>query len=217
MRIAVQWQILGDALEPAWERLRAAAARLARRQPTTDDTTSAMAVVEAAFRDPDVRVAILPAKSATLVEIVETVVDAFGSAWVNGLSAFAEQRSGVAPLLLGPAFDLWPHIIGQVLRIALHLEYRLRNAESVAEAVPEIQDANDADAVPAASTPAPPAPRNTIEEALDQLSLLLTSENTMASLERMEAMVLPSVEDSPAAKRNRCATLPAPECGRAHL
>lgn len=31
----------------------------------------------------------------------------------------------------------------------------------------------------------------------------------MASLERMEAMVLPQVEDSPAAKRNRCAALPA--------
>merc|ERR1712137_73713 len=86
MRIAVQWQILGDALEPVWERLRAAAARLARRQPTADDTTSAMAVVEAAFRDPDVRMAILPAKSGNLIEIIETVVDAFGSAWVNGLS-----------------------------------------------------------------------------------------------------------------------------------
>lgn len=31
----------------------------------------------------------------------------------------------------------------------------------------------------------------------------------MASLERMEAMVLPQVEDSPAAKRNRCAAIPA--------
>jgi len=100
-----------------------------------DDAASAAVVVEAAFRDPEVREAILPAKVEALRRMVEAIAGAFCSAWSGGFNELRKTSKGHGELtLLGPAAELWPQLLGVVLRLAMHLEHRLAQPSSAAAA-----------------------------------------------------------------------------------
>lgn len=133
LRVATRWNILSEAMEPAWERLSAAAARLRQRQPAGAETEGALAVVEAALREPEVRASLLSFGSKFLCDVVEGFILSLESAWSTGLAEIrtppprsrAKQTvQDGRPRILGPAADLWPRIIGLTTRAALQLEHR---------------------------------------------------------------------------------------------
>lgn len=179
LRTAVRWELAGEALEPAWERLEAAATRLSLRQPVGDDASSAVAVVEAVFQDSEVRAAVLPTKADTLTRLVEAIVAAFGKAWAGGCLGKALKAAESEPTALGggPAgAELWPRLIGLVVRMALHLEHRVVAPQAQAAAT-STDDAQEA----------PKHPRGPAEGALKQLATTLSSKAVLDALRRLEA------------------------------
>jgi len=228
LRTAVRWNIVDSCLEAAWERLLAASGRLKQRQSSTDDTENAVAVVEAAIRDPEVRSAILPQHATALTQIVQSISDAFCVSWSIGLNELWQATHGQEPLLLGPAWSLWPRVLGLVVRVALHLEHRLTTtANQDQKALKQLQDRhNPADQNPQSdvhimdATPEMQAqdihmnPSETFpaEKTFDQLGQVLARGMSITALEAFEAVVAASSSISsavpPAKKRSKGIALP---------
>mmetsp|Transcript_91241 Transcript_91241/g.221553 ORF Transcript_91241/g.221553 Transcript_91241/m.221553 type:complete len:1257 (-) Transcript_91241:468-4238(-) len=215
MHTAMKWGILGSALEPAWERLLAAATRLKERQAAAEDTANAITVVEAVFRDQDVRSSIMPAQAETLKQIVEGIFSAFSKSWTAGLANLRSSAATPEPTLMGPAAKLWPRILGLVMRVALHLEHRLvpSRAADGSEAAPT--DPNDSNgevgaAVPP-STSLPPSPPSLPETMLVHLGQAISSNEAMGVLEALETVVAAKSGESlqPAKKRAKGVAMPA--------
>lgn len=184
VRSAARWGLLEASLEPAWERLAAAADRLRLRQPAGGETVQTVAVVELALRDQDVRSIILPAKATVLKQIVEGMASAFCSAWSAGA---AELLAGprAETLLLGPAAEVWPRMLGLIARAAVHVEYR---AVPPAAAKPPAQDGAAPEDAPMEQAPAVRSPfLGLAEAALEQVALALTSGPSGEALAALEA------------------------------
>mmetsp|Transcript_48389 Transcript_48389/g.121982 ORF Transcript_48389/g.121982 Transcript_48389/m.121982 type:complete len:1293 (-) Transcript_48389:667-4545(-) len=223
MRTAVRWDLLGTALEAAWERLMAASKRLGRRQAAPDDVQSALAVLEAAFRDPDIRSALLKTEAEILKMVIEALAGAFCGAWSKGLTEVrAPTKAGL--LLLGPAAEAWPRLIGFLVRASLHLDHRMtptspspaagvlkdvegKEGGSAAAGAGGSADGDDAVA-PSAAPEAPPHPFAGIaEKTLDQIVGTLTEGPVAEVLEALEG--LPSASSAPAKKKAKLAiTIP---------
>lgn len=205
MRVAVRWGLIADALDPAWERLSAAAERLRHRQPAAEDTPGVLAVVEAVFRDQNVRAAILPVKAAALSKIMDSIASAFCDAWSAGIANLRAPADGDSPTLLGPAAEVWPRVLGLVVRAGLHLEHRV-------------------------ASPAPPAPVDgstassdpTLEQSaalvavvkqgptvLEELALVMTSDSAIDLLQLVESTIAVDAAGERKAKRSRGVTLPS--------
>mmetsp|Transcript_96914 Transcript_96914/g.294220 ORF Transcript_96914/g.294220 Transcript_96914/m.294220 type:complete len:851 (-) Transcript_96914:70-2622(-) len=222
MRTAVRWGILDTALEPAWERLLAAATRLGQRQPAAEDTAGAVSVVEAVLRDSDIRGNILPLRAETLKQVVRNLCTALCGAFSAGLAETC-RGAGPEPLLLGPAAEAWPRILGLIVRLALHLEHRLPvPVVAAAKAVEGPTDEGKAtaadgegeDAVAeAASTSAQAAlPASSFADpVLDELGEALTCQQATQVLEALEAAAAKKASGSapPAKKRAKGATMPS--------
>mmetsp|Transcript_77445 Transcript_77445/g.219159 ORF Transcript_77445/g.219159 Transcript_77445/m.219159 type:complete len:1236 (-) Transcript_77445:280-3987(-) len=207
MRIAVRWNLLGAALEPAWERLLAAATRLSQRQAAASETQSVVTVLEATLREPDVRAVVLPAHGEALRKVAEALVAAFAGAWRAGL---AELGSASEPWLLGPAAPLWPRVLGVALRVALHLEHR--PGKEVPAARAEAGSGDPAPEEESSQAPAEPAPvgqaAGFAEATLAQVGEVLTCSQASEALQALETVV-GRPEGTPARKRARGPTIPA--------
>jgi hypothetical protein len=226
LRIAVRWNILDSPLEAAWERLLAASGRLKQRQPSTDEAGNAVAVVEAAIRDPEVRSAILPRHATVLMQLVQSISDAFCDSWLVGLKELWQTASGQEPLLLGPSWSLWPQMLGLIARIALHLEHRLAPTTTDQGQQPlTMQDeckpgdknphadarTTDAQEIQASDVHMKPSSACFAEKTLDQLGQVLARGMPIAALEAYEAHVVSSSNGDavrPAKKRSRGIALP---------
>eukprot|EP00419_Tripos_fusus_P024197 CAMPEP_0172698974 /NCGR_PEP_ID=MMETSP1074-20121228/29839_1 /TAXON_ID=2916 /ORGANISM="Ceratium fusus, Strain PA161109" /LENGTH=1280 /DNA_ID=CAMNT_0013520087 /DNA_START=41 /DNA_END=3884 /DNA_ORIENTATION=+ len=227
LRTAVRWNILDGCLEAAWERLLAASGRLKQRQSSTDDTENAVAVVEATIRDPEVRSAVLPQHATVLTQIVQSVSDAFCVSWSKGLTELGQTTNGREPLLLGPSWSLWPRVLGLVVRIALHLEYRVASsADQGRKPLKQLEDKQDpADENPqsdvhimdgALETQAPDihmksSDTGRAEKTLEQLGHVLADGVSIKALEAFEAVVATSLSTGsavPPAKRSKGIVLP---------
>jgi len=213
LRTAVRWGLLGDALEPAWERLLAAAARLKLRQLAADDTAGAAVVVEVAFRDPEVREAILPAKVEALRRMVEAIVGAFCSAWSGGFSELCKPSKGHGELmLLGPAAEVWPRILGLAIRVALHIDSRMNSSIAPFRKVPVMHDGSAAEVggvsgskLATAVQDVPMEVSDLAEATLCQLAEVLTSGPAAQALDVLEALCQEKSVAPPPAKRARVA------------
>jgi len=214
MRAALRWNFLGDALGSAWERLQAASVRFGKRQPAAEDTVNVVGVAEVVFQDPEVRAAILPGSSENLKKIVEATVDAFCSAWASGLAEVRSpggRGSDPQPKLLGPAADVWPRFAGLIVRVALHVEYRLAApaaeqaaAKGIEDACPEgAQEAADDNQEDGASL------QGRASEALEKLALTATSGSSLEVLQLVEAVAAVQQGEGPPAKRAKRVVLPS--------
>jgi len=208
MRVAVRWGLIADALDPAWERLAAAAERLRHRQPAAEDTPGVLAVVEAVFRDQNVRAAILPVKAAALSKIMDSTASAFCDAWSAGLANLRAPADGDSPTLLGPAAEVWPRVLGLVVRAGLHLEHRVSSPVPTAPV-----DASAADSDPTREQSAAlVAIAKQGPTVLEQLALVMTSDSALDVLQLVEATIANDASGerkAKSAKRARGVTLPS--------
>jgi len=122
LRTAVRWDLLATSLQPAWEHLLGAAKSLSQRQVPPVEAAGAAAVLEASFRDPEVRAALLkdPKQAESLRSIVQALTAALEKAWTSGLAELTAKTKA----LFGPGAAAWPRLLSLTLRVAMHLDYR---------------------------------------------------------------------------------------------
>ncbi|CAK0798600.1 unnamed protein product [Prorocentrum cordatum] len=201
MRAAARWGLLVSSVQPAWERLLAAAKRLKQRKQVEQDAGGAAAAVEALLRDPELRAAAMPAMAAPLAEATEQLSRALGAAWAAGVAGLrAGAAGGRDPQLLGPAAETWPRFLGLVVRASLHVDLRSSAPDDAGEpgSTEALQDA-------AAGPPAAP-----VGAVVLRLARELTSEQSAAALEAVEAAAdACGGPGQPPKKKARGAALPA--------
>lgn len=171
MRAAAGWGILGNAVEPLFERFTAVAARVSAGQPLTQDMENTLGVASAAFNDAEVRKALLTAKAHVFSEVVQQLGTAFCDAWFHGLQKFVGGKKTAESALLGKAAKWWPRLLGLALRMAHHLQHQLPHT-----AIVGLDPAADVKACPAADIQAQICSALTSKQAVD---LLLQLESTI--------------------------------------
>jgi len=149
-----------------------------------------------------VRAAILPVKAATLSQVMDSIASAFSDAWSAGLANLRAPADGDSPTLLGPAADVWPRVVGLLVRAGLHLEHRVASPAPAAVPVDGSDPSHDGSTALVATAKQGPT-------VLEQLALVMTSDSSTDLLQLVEASIAVDAAGERKAKRSRGVTLPA--------
>lgn len=127
LHIAVTWDILGNALEPTWQYLLDAADNFGVGDIEEERLDQALRIADMIFRDSVLRGVTLQSKAEQflLKQTISKFVNLFSETWSEGVEQLSKARKGSQKAWLGPMARFWPNILGLILRISHHLEFRV--------------------------------------------------------------------------------------------